>query len=231
MILAVGFRLGTGASRAHSGCGSTSLSRLRRTSTPRPSQRASFSERGFLRASRCLDGVRAAPAPWLAFRPSRPAALAPLVRPPPDGRCARHATACSGTARCGQVGQTSHHTPLGAHTEAPAQPVGLDGSAEACPQRAARRPWCGRLAQRGAMRRASQSSDCGGSTRPLAGRHDQWNRKKARRKLRTRKGCPRKNIARRASRGVEVPRRGRRARDSTRSLEPTATGGRSKTAR
>jgi hypothetical protein len=38
------------------------LNRLRRTSTPRPSRRASFSAWRSLRAGRCLDGVRAAPA-------------------------------------------------------------------------------------------------------------------------------------------------------------------------
>jgi hypothetical protein len=41
---------------------------------------------------------------WVAVRPSGPAELAPLLRPPPDGRCARHATARSGAARCGQGG-------------------------------------------------------------------------------------------------------------------------------
>ena len=49
---------------------------------------------------------------WVTVRPSRPARLAPLLRPPPDGRCARHATPCSGAVRCGHRNDTELRLPL-----------------------------------------------------------------------------------------------------------------------
>ena len=42
---------------------------------------------------------------WLAVRPSGPSGLVRLVRPLPDGRCARHPAPCPGAARCGQGGR------------------------------------------------------------------------------------------------------------------------------
>ena len=59
-----------------------------------------------LRAGRLLSVALPRRRWCLAAVPTRPAALAQLVRPPPDGRCARHATTRPGAAPCGQ-GRTS----------------------------------------------------------------------------------------------------------------------------
>jgi hypothetical protein len=97
---------------------------------------------------------------WVAVRPSWPAGLAPLVRPPPDGRCARHATPCSGAARCGQGGKTPD---IPGPPTMPLVAVTLHARCVHSARRVDRD--AGSLAERGALRRAQQSGNCGGPRR------------------------------------------------------------------
>ena len=154
---------------------------------------------------------------WVAVRPSRPAGLARLVRPPPDGRCARHTTARSGAARCGDDGRARRRSGPTVQGSAAMPPIA--GRAHARRVHNARRVDrdAGSLAQRGAMRRASHSRGCGGLIGVQDGRHDRRNRKSSLRKLPARRERSGPSVARRASRGVEDPA----ARSARRRLKHT----------
>jgi hypothetical protein len=197
---------------------------------PRPSRRASFSAPRSLRAGRFLSVAFAAPTASLAAVPTWPAALAQLVRPPPDGRSARYPTTRPGAARVVGVDELR-----GIHPGCPSETRGcrcsLVGRVRPCLDTA-------RRAGRGAGYRAERGS--GGGRDHSTGTAGQAIHRPegtppehapaSLRKLRARKrrggaAAARRRVAR--SRGA--PQRGRRAEDSAQKLadrrrQPSAVG-------
>jgi hypothetical protein len=125
---------------------------------------------------RCRSTVR-----WRAVRPSRPAALAHMTRPLPDGRCAGHPTPRPGAALCGQVEAPSRRGWIGSrHSGGPANRTAAHAAhATSAPRRRRQTVACEhvhsarrderavvRPAQRGSARRAWPGGRVAGQTTP-----------------------------------------------------------------